>query len=168
MTTPIIEAADPIVEHIIAALAALDPEARERVLLAAGIDPGPRSWTRTGRDLGIAQEVDADGYIRATYPREVWRTHRVYFIQAGEPDDKGLALVKIGFSTDVERRLRELQTASAQPLKLLNCTIGTQAIERFIHGVLKDRHVRGEWFRIYDDDISLALACMVEEGISWW
>jgi hypothetical protein len=34
--------------------------------------------------------------------------------------------------------------------------------------VLGHRHLRGEWFRIHPDDISYALACMIDEGISAW
>jgi len=163
-TTP-----QPTVQQLIAAIDALDPEARARVARKLEtLDPGLRDWTSTGRELGIDQAADPDGYIHAVWPKEVWRNHRVYFIQAGEPDEKGFATVKIGFSTDVDKRLRQLQTASALPLKLLECTIGTQAIEGFIHRVLRHRHLRGEWFRIHPDDISLALACMIDEGISAW
>jgi hypothetical protein len=160
----------PTEQQLISAIAALDPEARARVerVLDAQLEPGPRDWTSTGRELGIDQAADPDGYIHAVWPKEVWRNHRVYFIQAGEPDEKGFATVKIGFSTDVDKRLRQLQTASASPLKLLECAIGTQAIEGFIHRVLRHRHLRGEWFRIHPDDISYALACMMEEGISAW
>ncbi len=163
----IVEKAPPTVEHVLAAIDALDPEARERVLRAAGIDPGPRSWTTTGRKLGIPQQLYGD-YVVAAWPAEVVRSHRVYFIQGGEPDADERALVKIGFTTDVDQRLRQLQTASPLPLKLIEITIGTQAIEAFLHRVLHRHHVRGEWFRLHPDDISYALSRVWEEGLSWW
>lgn len=162
----IVEPAAVDIDQVVAAVNALDPEARERVLRAAGLDPGPRSWTSTGRRLGVPQELYGD-YVVAAWPSRVVRSHRVYFIQAGEPDADGRALVKIGFTTDVEQRVKQLQTASPLSLKLLEVTIGTQAVEAFLHRVLRRHRIRGEWFRIHADDISYALGRMWEEGLSW-
>jgi len=123
--------------------------------------------TATGRALGIKQQLYGD-YVVAAWPDEVVRHHRVYFVQAGEADAKGFAPVKIGFTTDVEQRLRQLQTASPVLLTVLERVIGTPTIEAFFHRELRHRHIRGEWFRLQPDDISHALACLWEEGLSWW
>lgn len=164
---PAIVEKDFDIEQVVAALSALDPEARERVLRAAGIDPGPRSWTTTGRKLGVPQE-HYGGHVVAAWPAEVVRSHRVYFIQAGDAEPWARALVKIGFTTYIEQRLSQLQTASPLPLKLLDVTIGTHAIEAFFHRLLRRHWVRGEWFRLHPDDVSYALGCLWEEGLSWW
>ena len=124
--------------------------------------------TPTGRQLGIPQELGPDGCVLAAWPAEVVRGHRVYFVRAGDPDAAGFAPVKIGFTTDVAQRVRQLQTGSAAPLRVLEQVIGTPAIETFFHRVLRRRHIRGEWFRLHPDDISHALACLWEAGLSWW
>jgi hypothetical protein len=119
------------------------------------------SVTIVSETLGIPQYIDSDGYYRPLFPTEVYRHHRVYFVQAGDDGP-----VKIGFSTDTQRRLKELQTASPAPLKLLAQVIGTPAIEAFVHKVLRKKHVRGEWYAIDDDDISYALGRLFEEGLT--
>lgn len=66
----------------------------------------------------------------------------VYFIQA----DYGGA-VKIGLTDDVERRLRQLQCASATPLTLRLVIDGDQKAEVKYHKQFAPAHLRGEWFR---------------------
>lgn len=69
------------------------------------------------------------------------RTGFVYFVQLGDGD------IKIGFATDVAKRIRSLQTACSVPLMLLCAVEGSVALERTLHTRLgKDRRV-GEWFR---------------------
>jgi hypothetical protein len=133
--------------------------------IACGDDD--RDWTTTGVRLGVPQRLDGEGCILAAWPPEVVKYHRVYFVQAGDPDDRGLALVKIGFTTDIEQRIRQLQTASPHPLKVLAKVIGTPKIESFFHAVLRSSHVRGEWFRLHPDDIHHALIRLWEEGLAW-
>lgn len=157
---------DPTVDELIGALAAMKPWDRHDVLKRAGMDPGPRTWTSTGRRLGVTQELYGD-YVVAAWPAEVVRHHRVYFIQAGDSDTEGNALVKIGFTTDVAKRMRQLQTASPMRLKVLEQVIGTHAIEAYFHRLLRDRHVQGEWFKLHPDCISYALGCLWEDGLSW-
>lgn len=58
----------------------------------------------------------------------------------------GADLVKIGRTTDVERRLEELQCASPHALTLVGCIEGDH--EARIHRDLQNHHVGGEWFRL--------------------
>ena len=65
----------------------------------------------------------------------------IYFIQAG---DNGA--VKIGFAKDVKKRFRELQTGNHETLKLLKEIAGEEELEQEIHSLVKQFHVRGEWY----------------------
>lgn len=121
--------------------------------------------TPTGIKLGIPQLTARDGTVLADWPPEVERDHRVYFVRAGDPDAKGYAPVKIGFTTDVGQRMRQLQTASPEPLTLLDVVVGTQAIEAFFHRELAPRRIRGEWFKLRSDDVSEAVARLCDEGL---
>ena len=60
----------------------------------------------------------------------------------------GAGLVKIGRTTDVPRRISELQTARPSELSLLAATPGD--VERTIHAYLDGlgKRVRGEWFTL--------------------
>ncbi|MBA2705837.1 MAG: GIY-YIG nuclease family protein [Blastocatellia bacterium] len=64
-------------------------------------------------------------------------------------------LVKIGRSQNPNIRLRSLMTGSVDKLELLH-TIECQhphAIERALHRTYSGKRVRGEWFKLTDEDI---------------
>lgn len=67
----------------------------------------------------------------------------VYFIQQG--DEHGP--IKIGWSSNPERRLRALQLASAGPLRLLRKIHGCSGREHVLHHRFRHLRLRGEWFR---------------------
>jgi len=69
---------------------------------------------------------------------------QTYFVRAGDK-------VKIGRSTDVEGRMRSLQTANPHRLELLCVIDGDE--EANWHRYFADRHVGGEWFEISNDDL---------------
>jgi hypothetical protein len=84
--------------------------------------------------------------IRSPYEfQHAW----VYFIQAGEGESSA---IKIGHSTDVEKRLEQLRTGNHLPLSLL-AKIGVpsvadaQDLERRLHNRFKRLRLEGEWFR---------------------
>ena len=110
----------------------------------------------------IERWTDSDGYVRPAWSQEIIRHHRVYFIRAGEGGP-----VKVGFSTDVQQRLRELQTASPHQLTLEAAVMGTPAVEAWFHHELRRWHIRGEWFDLDEDRVSYALVRLFEEGLSW-
>lgn len=80
--------------------------------------------------------------LLAAPPRAV-----VYFIgtelRVGRP-------VKIGFTENLAQRLRNLQTASPQPLQVLATVAGTPALERAYHRRWRARRTSGEWFTLGD------------------
>ena len=64
----------------------------------------------------------------------------IYVIRAGER-------VKVGFSRNVERRLREMQTHSPDDLELVLAVAGSPVLEHELHARFGDLSLRGEWFR---------------------
>jgi len=77
----------------------------------------------------------------------------VYFIKAGE-------FVKIGRTTKgIGNRIEHMQTANAHVLHCpmyikiyvhsYYCSIG-ERVERLVHTICKDSHVRGEWYHYHD------------------
>ena len=64
----------------------------------------------------------------------------IYFIQAGG------GAVKIGFAKDVQKRFVALQTGNHETLKLLKEIAGEKELEQEIHTLVKNYHVRGEWY----------------------
>lgn len=68
----------------------------------------------------------------------------VYFIQQSDA-------VKIGWSRNVDARMRALQTAASAPLRLLGTLAGTREVERSLHKRFRALRTHGEWFRATDD-----------------
>jgi len=65
----------------------------------------------------------------------------VYFVRIGV-----FGPIKIGFATNVKKRLYHLQTGCPEELRLL-CSIKTNIkTEREIHFAFRDINIRGEWF----------------------
>ena len=73
----------------------------------------------------------------------------VYFIQSGSAEGNGV--VKIGHSSDPDRRIGELQSAVAAPLRLIRLLEGGHQAERAIHGMLAHLHIRGELFEFSEE-----------------
>lgn len=63
----------------------------------------------------------------------------VYFAAAGER-------IKIGWSRRVSGRLAQLQTGSAEPIRLLGTVAGGRALERRLHDQFDHLRLSGEWF----------------------
>lgn len=66
----------------------------------------------------------------------------IYFVQAG---NRGA--IKIGYSTGISGRIRDLQVASPMLLRLLNVRAGTVQMEHSLQVKLAKYRVHGEWFR---------------------
>ena len=60
--------------------------------------------------------------------------------------------IKLGFSKNPKRRLKQLQTANAEKLMLLKVFPGDKKVEKELHDLLDEYRMEGEWF-LYDDDI---------------
>jgi hypothetical protein len=68
----------------------------------------------------------------------------IYFIQQGDSGP-----IKIGYTeTDVCRRVAQLQTGNAEPLRCLAVMEGTEEEEQALHGKFDDNRIRGEWFAL--------------------
>lgn len=82
----------------------------------------------------------------------------VYFI-LNEKGDR----VKIGFSRDPQKRMRQLQTANAQRLTLLATIPGTKEDEKYLHARYRNYRGINEWFRMAGplrDYVEWAIASM--------
>lgn len=76
------------------------------------------------------------------------RPERVYLI--GSPDSP---LVKIGWSDNPERRLRDLQAGSPVLLQLLAVFEGGHLIEAELHRRFAGKRMHGEWFDLGPDPV---------------
>lgn len=65
----------------------------------------------------------------------------VYFVQAGTDGP-----VKIGTATDIQARVRGLQTGSPHRLNLLATSTGGRRLEKRLHRRFAAHRVLGEWF----------------------
>lgn len=70
--------------------------------------------------------------------------HFIYLISDGEH-------VKIGFSKDPRKRMKDMQTSNAKPLRIVRAfeVIGKSAAkahERTLHSKFKAHRLKGEWF----------------------
>lgn len=68
--------------------------------------------------------------------------------------DDAAQAVKIGFTRNPERRLRQLQTANATPLRTLCVFENVQAFEASLHQSFASRRMSGEWFNDADKSLS--------------
>lgn len=68
------------------------------------------------------------------------KTGRVYFLQRHD------GLVKIGFTTNLDQRIRDLSSAHG-PLAVLRVLNGDKRLERKLHQRFKELREYGEWFR---------------------
>lgn len=70
----------------------------------------------------------------------------IYFLQA-----EGGGPIKIGYSENVKKRRKTLQTASPKILRVLATTPGGEESERLLHERFRHLHIRGDWFRTSQD-----------------
>lgn len=65
----------------------------------------------------------------------------IYFIQQGKTGP-----IKIGYSNNVNERIKSLQSASPEKLVLLGYINGTRKQEQLIHRFFHKYQMEGEWF----------------------
>jgi hypothetical protein len=70
-----------------------------------------------------------------------------------------MGLIKIGVATDVKNRFCMLQISCPQELELIGVfkTKAAYTVEKHLHHRFIDKHYRGEWFALTDDDIDTIL-----------
>jgi hypothetical protein len=66
----------------------------------------------------------------------------VYFVQCNGEQGP----IKIGVTTDMPKRLRDLQAANPYPLQLLGMVIGGRVMESALHKRFASTRTNGEWF----------------------
>lgn len=66
--------------------------------------------------------------------------------------NKATGLYKIGMSNNPKYRERTLQSQEPE-IVLLNKWVGGRKVETFLHNYFNNKRVRGEWFRLEQDDI---------------
>jgi hypothetical protein len=79
----------------------------------------------------------------------------VYFIMNVET-----RRIKIGRTTDIDTRLSALQVGNDCELAILRtipCTeqYNSEKLEKYIHDIFAKQHIRGEWFNLTDEQITL-------------
>lgn len=74
---------------------------------------------------------------------------------------EGTPAVKIGVTTDLRKRLKDLQTGSPIPLTLLWKTPGTRGLEAEVHTFLDPYRTHGEWFDFGSVDPVALVAAVV-------
>ncbi len=84
----------------------------------------------------------------------------VYFIQAGDDGP-----IKIGTAVVPEERLRGLQTAHHEELRILAVVAGGPELEAELHERFQHARIRGEWFR-RDEALLLLIAEHMRAGSS--
>lgn len=68
--------------------------------------------------------------------------------------------VKIGFSTNVNKRIRQLETASSSPVQLIAVAPGSRQLEQELHDMFVGLRIRLEWFRNNNNLITQRFAAL--------
>ena len=84
--------------------------------------------------LSRAVQADAEALERGS------RTN-LYIVRDADSD-----AVKLGVGVNPAQRVSHLQIGNPRLLELVDWAPGTEALERFFHGTLKEYRIRGEWF----------------------
>jgi hypothetical protein len=66
----------------------------------------------------------------------------IYFIQGEKTKN-----IKIGFSTDLDNRIKQHQASSGEKLKVIGHIEGQQSSEAEIQSKFKELRIHGEWFK---------------------
>lgn len=91
----------------------------------------------------------------------------VYIVEA-----VGTELVKIGFSSDPERRVKSMRTQCPFPIEVLACVEGDRVREKLFHRKFRHLRTSGEWFKKTPEVVAFAKALgtdaygIVEEPIA--
>jgi hypothetical protein len=88
----------------------------------------------------------------------------VYFIYTLDSDGNYTNSCKIGYTAKTaESRLSSLQTGNDRQLKIYKslCTGYACKWEKYLHNCLKNRHIRGEWYKISTKELDLILDIII-------
>lgn len=96
-------------------------------------------------------------------PGESKQIGYVYFIQ-----NKSSGLIKIGRTTDIERRIAEFTKMFSFPIELIQHfkTLNYEKIEKSFHAFYKPKRKYGEWFKLDELDIEQILKKVFPDHIA--
>lgn len=100
----------------------------------------------------------AKAWIAERYPNTIAKDRVSYVYVARRLKDDAL---KIGFSSDVVRRLQELRKYDRTPVELVAMVPGKKPDELRLHKKFQTRRLAGEWFAANVDDVVRELARIV-------
>lgn len=84
----------------------------------------------------------------------------IYFINSDGRAD----CIKIGYTRrDPQDRLRKLQTATPDQLRLIGAVEGERYLERMLHKRYQHLRIRGEWFRIPEARMRVQIALLKKQ-----
>lgn len=84
--------------------------------------------------------------IQPLAPRPPSESRHIYFVQP-----RGGGPIKIGITSSVERRLKELQSGHPEELRVIGSFMGTQKDEARLHRELSRHRLHSEWFADSDE-----------------
>ncbi|MFF3459686.1 GIY-YIG nuclease family protein [Streptomyces sp. NPDC002730] len=91
----------------------------------------------------LMESMEAVMNLRRRIPKQPALDSRWVYVVSSEDNPKTL---KIGVATEVESRMKSLQTGSASPLVLRWSAHGGFLLERHLHDGFDQRRINGEWF----------------------
>lgn len=67
------------------------------------------------------------------------------------------AICKLGFTSNIKRRVNELQVGNHSKLSIMGTNLIKEAnkFERFVHRAFKEQRIRGEWYKLNHEEIYL-------------
>jgi len=80
----------------------------------------------------------------------------IYLITERNNSDINITNCKIGFTTNIKKRIKQLQTANPNELVLLReykATSRGRKLESLLHTHYKSKKINNEWFKLNSDDI---------------
>jgi hypothetical protein len=103
-------------------------------------------------------EIEYMKYIKTEYKNielnNISIGQEIYFIQQGKNGP-----IKIGFTDNIEKRLKELQTANPYKLNLLLCINGNLKSEKELHKRFEQHRLNGEWFEPVEEILDYIYSC---------
>lgn len=97
---------------------------------------------------------EADAWVREHHPNSIafGRASVVYVVQRDTDN-----AVKVGWSSDVMRRMGELRKKCGAAICLYAAVPGDKPLELRVHRALADRHIGNEWYSCEPEDAIRAL-----------
>lgn len=124
-------------------------------------------WIPTREDLtALIEQEKTPWYVGDDYTRQAEQDYLLELTE--EMDDWGYVYVircgdlyKIGKTTDIAKRIKQLQTSAPQALELVCWLLQgymTDAESNY-HSVYRDKRVSGEWFALTNEDVAYIQYC---------